>query len=35
QWAYKGRPLYFWAKDSRPGDATGEGVGNVWRLARP
>ena len=35
QWAYKGRPLYTWAKDTKPGDRTGDGVNNVWRLARP
>ena len=35
QWAYKGRPLYYWAKDSKPGDATGDGVGNVWHTAKP
>jgi predicted lipoprotein with Yx(FWY)xxD motif len=35
QWAYKGKPVYFWAKDQKPGDRTGDGVNNVWRLARP
>jgi predicted lipoprotein with Yx(FWY)xxD motif len=35
QWAYKGKPLYGWAKDSKPGDRTGDGFNNVWRLARP
>jgi predicted lipoprotein with Yx(FWY)xxD motif len=35
QWAYKGKPVYFWAKDAKPGDRTGEGFNNVWRLARP
>lgn len=35
QWAYKGRPLYFWAKDTKAGDRTGDGVNNVWKLARP
>ena len=35
QWAYKGRPLYFWAKDAKAGDRTGDGVNNVWHLARP
>jgi predicted lipoprotein with Yx(FWY)xxD motif len=35
QWAYKGKPLYTWAKDKRPGDATGDGVNNVWHLASP
>ena len=35
QWAYKGMPLYYWVKDQKPGDKTGDGVANVWRLARP
>lgn len=35
QWAYKGKPLYFWVRDAKPGDKTGEGFNNVWRLARP
>jgi predicted lipoprotein with Yx(FWY)xxD motif len=35
QWAYKGRPLYFWAKDSKPGDRTGDGVNRIWHLATP
>jgi predicted lipoprotein with Yx(FWY)xxD motif len=35
QWAYKGKPLYTWAKDKNPGDATGDGFNNVWHLARP
>lgn len=34
QWAYKGKPLYFWIKDQKPGDTTGDGVNNVWRVAR-
>ncbi len=35
QWAYKGKPLYFWSKDAKPGDKTGDGFNNVWRAARP
>jgi len=35
QWAHKGKPVYYWIKDSKPGDRTGDGVNNVWRLARP
>ena len=35
QWAYKGKPVYTWAKDTKPGDRTGDGFNNVWRLARP
>lgn len=35
QWAYKGSPLYFWAKDTKAGDKTGDGVGGNWTVARP
>lgn len=35
QWAYKGKPLYLWVKDQKPGDKTGDGVNNVWRVAQP
>jgi len=35
QWAYKGKPLYTWVKDAKPGDVTGDGVNNVWRIAQP
>ncbi len=35
QVAYDGMPLYFYASDSGPGDATGEGVGGVWFIASP
>jgi predicted lipoprotein with Yx(FWY)xxD motif len=34
QWAYKGKPLYFWAKDQKPGDKTGDGFNNVWHVAK-
>ncbi|MBA3902532.1 MAG: hypothetical protein C0522_02475 [Rhodocyclaceae bacterium] len=33
QWAYKGKPLYFWIKYQKPGDKTGDGVNNAWRMA--
>jgi predicted lipoprotein with Yx(FWY)xxD motif len=35
QWAYKGKPVYYWAKDMKPGDRTGDGFNNAWHLARP
>lgn len=35
QWAYKGKPLYHWTKDQKPGDRTGEGFNNVWHVAQP
>jgi predicted lipoprotein with Yx(FWY)xxD motif len=34
QWALKGKPLYYWAKDQKPGDKTGDGFNNAWRIAR-
>jgi len=34
QWAYKGKPLYFWAKDQKPGDTTGDNFNNVWHVAK-
>ncbi len=33
QWAYKGKPLYLWAKDQKPGDQTGDGFNGVWHVA--
>jgi predicted lipoprotein with Yx(FWY)xxD motif len=35
QWTYKGKPLYLWFKDQKPGDMTGDGVNNVWHVAKP
>ncbi len=35
QWALKGKPLYYWAKDQKPGDKTGDGFNNVWQVAKP
>lgn len=34
QWAYKSKPLYFWAKDQKAGDKTGDGFNGVWRVAQ-
>ena len=35
-WAYKGKPLYTWTKDTKPGDITGDGFNNgVWHIATP
>ncbi|MFO1311292.1 MAG: hypothetical protein U1F41_04415 [Burkholderiales bacterium] len=35
QWAYKGKPLYTWSKDMKPGDATGDGFLNgAWHAAK-
>lgn len=36
QWTYRGRPLYRWRGDARPGDASGDGLlEGAWRIARP
>jgi predicted lipoprotein with Yx(FWY)xxD motif len=35
QWALKGKPLYYWVKDQKAGDRTGDGVNKVWHVARP
>ncbi len=35
QWTMKGKPLYYWSKDSKPGDKTGDGVLNVWHTVKP
>ena len=35
QWAYKGKPLYYFVMDKNPGDKLGEGRGMVWHIAKP
>ena len=35
QWAVKGKPLYYWVKDTKPGDKTGDGFNKVWTVAKP
>ena len=35
QVAYKGKPLYYWIKDTKPGEKSGAGVNNVWQVATP
>lgn len=36
QWAYKGKPLYGWKNDKKPGDTTGDGFLNgAWQVATP
>ena len=35
QWAYKGKPLYAFAKDSKAGDTTGDGfLQGAWHIAK-
>lgn len=36
QWTWKGRPLYRFYIDAKPGDAGGDGLNrNTWHVARP
>jgi len=35
QVTYNGVPLYYWVKDTKPGETTGQGVGNVWFVVPP
>jgi predicted lipoprotein with Yx(FWY)xxD motif len=32
---YNHMPLYYYIKDSQPGDTTGQGVGSVWYVIDP
>lgn len=34
QWAYRGKPLYLWIKDQKPGDRTGDNFNNVWHVVK-
>ena len=34
QWAYKGKPLYYFAMDKAAGDKVGDGRGMVWHIAK-
>lgn len=34
QWADDGKPLYTFVKDAKPGDVTGDNVGNVWHIVK-
>jgi len=35
QYAYKGKPLYYWKNDKKPGDTTGHKVRDIWFVAQP
>ena len=36
QWTYKGKPLYTWKNDKKPGDITGDGfLQGAWHIAKP
>ena len=35
QWAYKGKPLYFWKDDKKAGDVEGDNRNNIWHVVAP
>ncbi|KDN99795.2 MULTISPECIES: hypothetical protein [Pseudomonas] len=35
QWAYDGKPLYTFVKDKKAGDTMGDGMKDVWHVAKP
>lgn len=32
QWTVKGKPLYYFAGDTKPGERNGDGSGSVWHI---
>lgn len=34
QWAFRGKPLYFWPEDQEPGDRYGDNKNKVWHIIR-
>jgi predicted lipoprotein with Yx(FWY)xxD motif len=32
QWTFRGKPLYRWPSDKKPGDVTGDNVSGVWHV---
>lgn len=35
QWAYKGKPVYTYVKDTKTGEATGDKFKEVWHVVKP
>jgi len=35
QWAFKGKPLYYWPEDQEPGDRYGDDYRKVWHVVSP
>ena len=35
QWAYKGKPVYLFIKDTKKGDRNGDNVKDVWHVITP
>ena len=34
QWAYDGKPVYFFVGDKKAGDMTGDGMGGFWHVIK-
>jgi predicted lipoprotein with Yx(FWY)xxD motif len=34
QWAYDGKPVYFFAGDKKPGEMKGDGMGGLWHVIK-
>lgn len=34
QWAYMGKPLYYWSGDEAAGDMAGDGMNDVWHVVK-
>jgi predicted lipoprotein with Yx(FWY)xxD motif len=34
QWAYKGKPVYFYKPDTKAGDRTGDNFRDVWHIIK-
>jgi len=35
QYAWKGKPLYYYTEDTKPGDTTGQNAGKAWFVVQP
>lgn len=35
QWAYKGKPIYLYASDTKAGDRSGDNFKNIWHVIKP
>lgn len=34
QFAWKGKPLYYYSGDKNPGDTNGDGIANIWHIVK-
>ena len=35
QYAWKGKPLYYYSEDTKPGETTGQNAGKAWFVVQP